>query len=75
MYLYFIRHGKPNYETDTLLPERLEQARAVALRMQASLIDEIHSSPMGRAMQTAQPTAELLNLSIEVEPWAYELGE
>ena len=75
MYLYFIRHGKPDYATDTLLPEGIEQARAVSLRMQKSCIDEIHSSPMGRARQTAQPTADLLNLPVIIEPWAYELGE
>lgn len=75
MYLYFIRHGKPDYTTDTLLPEGIEQARAVSLRMKLSAIDEIHSSPMGRAQQTAQPTAELLNLPVIIEPWAYELDE
>ena len=30
---------------------------------------------MGRAHETAKPTAELLNLPIITEPWAYELGE
>ena len=75
MYLYFIRHGKPNYKIDRLVPEGWEQARAVALRMKISGIDEIHASPMGRAQETAQPTAELLNLPIITEPWAYELGE
>ena len=33
MYLYFIRHGKPNYKIDRLVPEGWEQARAVAPRM------------------------------------------
>jgi len=75
MYLYFVRHGKPDYGTDSLLPEGWAQARAVAKRMKLSGIDEIHSSPMGRALETARPTAELLNLPIITEPWAYELGE
>lgn len=75
MYLYFIRHGKPNYQIDRLVPEGWEQARAVAPRLKASGIDEIHASPMGRAQETAQPTAELLNLPVITEPWAYELGE
>ncbi|MBQ7650271.1 MAG: histidine phosphatase family protein [Victivallales bacterium] len=75
MYLYIIRHGKPDYATDSLLPEGWEQARAVAKRLKASGIDEIHASPMGRAQETAQPTSELLNLPIITEPWAYELGE
>lgn len=75
MYLYFIRHGQPDYATDTLLPEGIEQARAVARRMQLSNIEEIHSSPMGRALQTAQPTAKLLGLPIITEEWAFELGK
>ncbi|MBQ9338523.1 MAG: histidine phosphatase family protein [Lentisphaeria bacterium] len=75
MLLYLIRHGKPDYATDTLLEEGWEQARLAAVRLAKGGIDEIHSSPMGRARQTAQPTAEKLGLPIIVEPWAYELGE
>ena len=75
MYLYFIRHGKPDYVTDTLLPEGVQQAHAVSLRLKLSGIDEIHSSPMGRALQTAQPTADLLGLPIITEDWAFELGK
>ena len=75
MLLYLIRHGKPDYVTDTLLEEGWEQARLAAERLVKGGIDEIHSSPMGRAQQTAQPTAEKLGLPIIIERWAYELGE
>ena len=75
MFLYIIRHGKPDYATDTLLEEGWAQARLVAKRLATGGIDEIHASPMGRARQTAQPLAEALNLPVEVEDWAYELGE
>lgn len=74
MLLYLIRHGKPDYVTDTLLEEGWEQARLAAERLAKGGIDEIHSSPMGRARQTAQPTAEKLGLPVIIEPWAYELG-
>ena len=74
MLLYIIRHGKPDYAADALTDEGREQAKLVAQRLAAGGIDEIHSSPMGRAVETALPTAEKLGLSITVEPWAYELG-
>ena len=75
MLLYLIRHGEPDYVTDTLTEEGWKQARLVSLRLAESGLDEIHSSPMGRARQTAQPTAEKLGLEVIIEPWAYELGE
>ena len=74
MLLYIIRHGKPDYAADALTEEGREQAELVARRLAAGGIDEIHSSPMGRAVETAKPTAEKLDLPIQIEPWAYELG-
>ena len=74
MLLYVIRHGKPDYAADALTDEGRKQAELVALRLAAGGIDEIHSSPMGRAVETARPTAEKLGLPIRIEPWAYELG-
>ena len=75
MLLYLIRHGEPDYTTDTLTEEGWNQARLVADRLAESGIDEIHASPMGRARQTAAPTAEKLGLPVIIEPWAYELGK
>ena len=74
MLLYLIRHGKPDYAADALTEEGQAQAELVARRLIAGGIDEIHSSPMGRAMETARATAEKLGLPIQIEPWAYELG-
>lgn len=74
MLLYIIRHGKPDYAADALTDEGREQAELVSRRLAAGGIDEIHSSPMGRAVETARPTAEKLGLPIQIEPWAYELG-
>lgn len=75
MLLYIIRHGAPDYQSDTLLESGWEQAEAVSSRLALSGLDEIHASPMGRAVQTAMPTAKKLGLNIIIEPWAYELGE
>ena len=74
MILYLIRHGKPDYNTDTLLPEGREQAELVARRLERSGIDEIHSSPMERALETAAPLAKKLSMPVIVEPWAREVG-
>ena len=74
MQLYLVRHGKPDYETDTLLPEGREQARQTAGRLSRYGISAIYSSPMGRAKETAQPLADMLGLPVQIEPWAYELG-
>lgn len=67
MLLYIIRHGEPDYTTDTLTERGRLQAEAVGKRMAASKIDRIFSSPMGRAIQTAEPACRLLNLPCNIE--------
>lgn len=75
MFFYILRHGRPDYATDTLLEEGKHQAELLAERMQISGLDAVYSSPMGRALETAAPTAEKLGLPITVLPWARELGD
>ena len=72
MLLYIVRHGIPDYATDTLKPGGELQAKAVARRLAVHGIDEIYSSPLGRARQTAQPTCEALGLPMQIEPWMSE---
>ena len=75
MLLYIIRHGEPDYKTDTLLPRGRLQAEAVAERMRRSKIDRVFTSPMGRARETAEPTCRLLGLTPTVEEWTHEIGD
>lgn len=75
MILYIIRHGEPDYKEDTLLPSGKYQAERVSLRLKRSGIDRIYSSPMGRAQETAAPTAEKLGLPVTILPWAKELQQ
>ena len=75
MLLYIIRHGDPNYETDSLTERGVLQAEAVGKRMADAGITRVFSSPMGRARQTAEPTCRLLGLEYTVEPWAHEIGD
>jgi probable phosphoglycerate mutase len=72
MLIYLVRHGIPDYATDSLKPEGVLQAEAVGKRLAETGIDEIYSSPLGRAKQTAEPTARRLNLEIKVEDWMSE---
>ena len=73
MFLYLVRHGEPDYEKDVLLPAGWEQAELVARRLAVDGVDEIHSSPLGRARQTAEPLSKLTRLPVIIEPWAREL--
>ena len=59
MRIIFVRHGDPNYEKDCLTELGHKQAKLVAQRLLNEGIEEIYSSPMGRAQQTAQPFSEL----------------
>jgi len=73
MLLYIIRHGDPDYVTDSLTERGLLQAEAVGKRMAAAGINKIYSSPMGRARQTAEPACRLLQLPCQIEEWSHEV--
>lgn len=64
MKIVFIRHGKPDYKTDSLLPLGRIQAEAVAQRVKSCGISELYASTMGRAYQTAEPISRELGLDI-----------
>ena len=73
MNLYIVRHGNPNYDLDCLTPLGHEQAEAAAEALEALGIDEIFSSPMGRARETAKHLADRIGKPISIEPWAHEV--
>ncbi len=75
MLLYIIRHGDPDYTTDSLTEQGILQAEAVGKRLANSGINRIFSSPMGRARQTAEPACRLLGLDYTVEDWTHEIGK
>ena len=54
MRIILIRHGDPNYEKDCLTELGHKQAAAAAQRLLSESIDEVFSSPQGRAVQTAE---------------------
>ena len=65
MKIYFVRHGEPDYKTDTLTEIGHLQAEAAAEQLKNSGIQKIFSSTCGRAVETAQHTADKLGLGVE----------
>ncbi len=72
MLLYIIRHGDPIYSPDSLTELGKIQAASVAKRLSAHGIDKIFSSPLKRAIQTAEPTSILTKKEIMIEDWMSE---
>lgn len=66
MLFFYIRHGDPIYNPNQLTPLGERQAEAVAKRLSIYGIDKIYSSPSNRAVQTAQPTCEILKKDMTV---------
>ncbi len=72
MILYYVRHGDPIYNPDSLTPLGHRQAEAIAKRFAVYGLDEIYSSPSVRAKQTAQPTCEVLKKEPIILDWCCE---
>ena len=72
MLLYFIRHGDPVYDPDSLTPFGRQQAEALANRLVINGFDEIYSSTSNRAIQTAMPTCERLGIEPKLLDFAHE---
>ena len=77
MKLVLVRHGRPDEEDrecphdPPLRADGRAQAHDVAKRLAQENITRIISSPMTRALQTAEPLAKRLGLAIEtVDGWA-----
>ena len=64
MILFYVRHGDPIYDPNSLTPLGARQAEAAAKRLALYGIDEIYSSTSERAILTAKPTAEITKKEI-----------
>ena len=73
MRIVFVRHGEPDYAHDCLTEQGKLQALAAAERLREEGIEEIFSSPLGRAAETAAATAELLKLPVKTLDYMREL--
>ncbi len=83
MLLLLIRHGESLYNVEgrvqgqsdvALSPFGLLQAEAIGDALASSGIDAVFSSPLRRAMQTATPVAERLDLRIQTDERLKELN-
>ena len=72
MLFFYIRHGDPVYNPDSLTPLGARQAEALAKRLARYGIDEIYSSTSQRAKDTAKPTCEMLKKEIIELDWCNE---
>lgn len=72
MLFFYIRHGDPVYNPDSLTPLGTRQAEALAKRLSRYGIDEIYSSTSQRAKDTAKPTCEMLKKEITELDWCNE---
>ena len=66
MLFFYIRHGDPVYEPDSLTPLGQRQAEAVAKRLSVHGLDRIYASTSQRAIDTARPTCEILKKDMEL---------
>ena len=72
MLLYYVRHGDPIYNPDSLTELGKAQAEALKHRFAAYGLDRIYSSTSNRAYQTALPTANILKKEITQLDWCNE---
>lgn len=73
MLLYYVRHGDPIYNPDSLTPLGHRQAEAVAKRLAVHGIDEIYASTSNRALLTAKPTCEIIGKEAIPLDWCHEM--
>ena len=74
MRLVLVRHAEPNYELDCLTERGHRQAKVAAERLLNEGIEEIYSSPMGRARQTAQAFSDASGIQkIEILDFMHEI--
>ena len=72
MIFYYVRHGDPIYDPDSLTELGHKQANALSKRFALYGLDKIYASTSNRAMQTAEPTCQLLGKEKVLLDWANE---
>ena len=70
--LYYVRHGYPDYEHDSLTNTGRYQAEKTSEFLNTIKMDKIFSSNLGRARITAEYLANKQNKEIIILPWLSE---
>lgn len=72
MLLYYLRHGDPIYDPNSLTLLGRRQAEALGRRLSQHGLDRIYVSSSQRAKETASPTCEMLHMDYVELDWANE---
>ena len=73
MRILLIRHGDPDYKNDTVTEKGKREVQLLSERLAKENIDKIYCSPLGRAQDTALPTAQKIGKEIITLPWLEEI--
>lgn len=68
MHFFYVRHGNPCYDPDSLTAHGKREAEAVGRRLAKFGVDKIYSSNSVRAKQTAIPLSEMVHKEITELP-------
>lgn len=75
MRLLFVRHGEPDYTTDTLTENGVREAAALVARTSTwTDVEQFYVSPLGRAKETAAPTLQALGREAIEYSWLQEFN-
>ena len=72
MLLFYVRHGDPIYDPDSLTPLGERQAEAVGKLLRSLRIDEVYASTSERAKLTAKPLCEIAKKELTLLDFANE---
>lgn len=72
MRLILIRHGDPDYLHDSLTEKGQREAALLAKRAKKWKVDDVYTSPLGRARATAAPCLTVWDKEATVLDWAQE---
>ena len=72
MLLFYVRHGDPIYDPDSLTPLGERQAEAVGKMLRSLRIDEVYASSSNRAQLTAKPLCEIAKKEMTLLDFANE---
>ena len=72
MLLFYVRHGDPIYNPDSLTPFGERQAEAVGKMLRSLRIDDVYASTSNRAQLTAKPLCEIAKKEMTLLDFANE---
>lgn len=72
MRLILIRHGDPDYQNDGLTEKGIREAELLAKRVKTWRVDDVYTSPLGRAKATAQPCLKAWGKQAKILEWTKE---